>query len=262
VATQLSIANQALAIVGNTTLSALADNTDVARKCTLLLPVAIQEVSRAGKWRALRKRADSTIEAWVTATAYTAYDSSVPTDADYVTQGGVTYICLVSHTSGTFATDLAALKWAVATNTIALAAAQQPLTGWDFAYTLPADFLRIVSYNEIDVDDVLPELFSTEKTLLLSNDDEVTITYVADVSASADPAITDPALNELFALKLATKLSWALQQENTERNALLQEYGFKLQKALSLDSRQGKAGRKARTGGSRWVVDRLSGTNG
>jgi len=44
--------------------------------------------------------------AWVTATAYTA---TAPASA--VSQGGSSYACLISHTSGTFATDLAAGKW-------------------------------------------------------------------------------------------------------------------------------------------------------
>lgn len=44
--------------------------------------------------------------AWLTATAYVA---TAP--ASLVTQDGETYVCLVAHTSGTFATDLAALKW-------------------------------------------------------------------------------------------------------------------------------------------------------
>lgn len=44
--------------------------------------------------------------AWLTATAYT-----VGPPASVVTQGGETYVCLVSHTSGTFSTDLAASKW-------------------------------------------------------------------------------------------------------------------------------------------------------
>lgn len=42
---------------------------------------------------------------WVTATAYVL--------KDYVTQGGNGYVCIVAHTSGTFATDLAAAKWAL-----------------------------------------------------------------------------------------------------------------------------------------------------
>lgn len=41
--------------------------------------------------------------AWLTSTAYLV--------GQQVTQGGLTYICLVAHTSGTFATDLAASDW-------------------------------------------------------------------------------------------------------------------------------------------------------
>lgn len=40
---------------------------------------------------------------WLTATAYAA--------KDMVTQGTGTYICVTAHTSGVFATDLAAVKW-------------------------------------------------------------------------------------------------------------------------------------------------------
>jgi len=43
--------------------------------------------------------------AWVTATAY-GLDQ-------LVSESGNTYICIVAHTSGTFATDLAAVKWAL-----------------------------------------------------------------------------------------------------------------------------------------------------
>lgn len=40
---------------------------------------------------------------WVTATAYAM--------GDLVLQGGIVYVCMVAHTSGTFATDLAAGDW-------------------------------------------------------------------------------------------------------------------------------------------------------
>lgn len=45
--------------------------------------------------------------AWVTGVAYTV--------GQYVTQGGSLYICAILHTSGTFATDLTAVKWTLAT---------------------------------------------------------------------------------------------------------------------------------------------------
>lgn len=45
----------------------------------------------------------SDVSGWLTATAYSKYN--------YVSQGGLVYRCLVAHTSGTFATDLANGKW-------------------------------------------------------------------------------------------------------------------------------------------------------
>ena len=46
-------------------------------------------------------------DAWATSTAYTV--------DDYVTESAVSYRCIEDHTSGTFATDLAADKWEVST---------------------------------------------------------------------------------------------------------------------------------------------------
>lgn len=48
--------------------------------------------------------------AWLTATAYAVKDT--------VTNSDAAYVCLVAHTSGTFATDLAAGKWMVISNDV------------------------------------------------------------------------------------------------------------------------------------------------
>ena len=55
--------------------------------------------------------------AWVTATAYNL--------RDIVTKDNATYICAVAHTSGTFSTDLAAVKW------VTLASFVDPMVGLD-----------------------------------------------------------------------------------------------------------------------------------
>lgn len=52
----------------------------------------------------------SGVAAWVTGTAYVV--------GDLRTESGVTYYCIVAHTSGTFATDLAAAKWYAQDGTI------------------------------------------------------------------------------------------------------------------------------------------------
>lgn len=58
--------------------------------------------------------------AWVTATPYAV--------RDLVSTAGATYICALSHTSGTFATDLAAGRWLVISATPAVAAASIAFT--------------------------------------------------------------------------------------------------------------------------------------
>jgi hypothetical protein len=64
-------------------------------------PVAVIEYSGA-----TGPAAWGTPAAWVTGTAYTA---TAPRSV--VTNAGSSYVCLVSHTAGTFGTDLAAAKW-------------------------------------------------------------------------------------------------------------------------------------------------------
>jgi len=54
----------------------------------------------------MRREPKFTTAAWVTATAYTAGTLVLFTD-------GQVYECLTGHTSGTFSTDLAALRWRV-----------------------------------------------------------------------------------------------------------------------------------------------------
>jgi hypothetical protein len=58
--------------------------------------------------------------AWMTATAYAI--------KDVVTQGGNTYVAAVAHTSGVFATDLAAVRWVLVQVGVATAASGIPFT--------------------------------------------------------------------------------------------------------------------------------------
>lgn len=255
--TKIDIANQALALVGMTSITALTDNTDQARRCDEHIDAAILEVLQAGVWTRASKRGASGIEAWVTATDYSV--------DDLVTNGGNTYRCLVAHTSGTFATDLAALKW-VLTSTVSISAGTTPPYGWSYAFTLPTDFVRLVSYNEIDECNIKPEMFRIEGGSILTNDTAIYLTYVYDiatgVAGGTTLAVTAPDLIELMALKLAIKLAWPFQQDNTQKRELQQEYFTKLSLAKSLDSRQTRRGLRTRRASSRWLADRYNGTKG
>lgn len=78
--------------------------------------------------------------AWTTATAYT----HIP-PASYVSQGGSSYVCLTDHTSGTFATDLAAGKWGLVAQrgSDALKTLANWATATAYTATLPASFVAI-----------------------------------------------------------------------------------------------------------------------
>lgn len=72
--------------------------------------------------KALLTTYDCTIRgAWLTATDYAL--------KNVVTNGGVTYICAIAHTSGTFATDLAAGKWLALSSTLATDVSFTPQAG-------------------------------------------------------------------------------------------------------------------------------------
>lgn len=71
-----------------------------------------QTPPNATYWMVLAAKGDTGPAAWTAPAAWltaTAYVAGPP--ASVVTQSGETYVCLTSHTSGTFATDLAAGKW-------------------------------------------------------------------------------------------------------------------------------------------------------
>lgn len=81
----------------------------------------------------------SGVAAWVTATAYAV--------GDLRSNGGVNYYCTTAHTSGTFATDLAAGKWYALTGNI-----YEIPTPWSTADLTNADgtfSLRFVESNDI-----------------------------------------------------------------------------------------------------------------
>jgi hypothetical protein len=87
-------------------LDSRADNQKYDNACRDLTNVTLLPyggAERRGGFEYIATTKDLT--AWVTATSYSV--------GDLVRQGGEDYECLIAHTSGTFATDLTALKWGV-----------------------------------------------------------------------------------------------------------------------------------------------------
>jgi len=93
----------------------LANLSVIQRDDTGLRDLIVSPASLSAATLTLIGSAGFTVSgAWLTATAYAA--------RTMVTNGTGTYVCAVAHTSGTFATDLAAGKWVTIFNTAAYTA--------------------------------------------------------------------------------------------------------------------------------------------
>lgn len=155
-------------------------------------------------------------------------------------------------------------KWTSAQNSASLAQlAEAPLFGWDYQYQLPGDYIRMVSVNDIDPDDVRLDLWDIRGRQLLTDETTVDLVYVCDLTLTGnDINAASPPLTECFKLKLATKLAWVFQQSRSLRESLLQEYSFKLRTALGADSRETRKPLVNQISQSNWCQNRLSSTDG
>ena len=73
------------------------------------------------RFKSLLRVYSPTATTWATTTAYAA--------GDYAINSAVRYLCAIAHTSGTFATDLAASKWIAMPNDLVVSAVLQPHSG-------------------------------------------------------------------------------------------------------------------------------------
>ena len=158
---------------------------------------------------------------------------------------------------------LRAGKWKTARKTVALAQdSEAPAAKWAYRYALPADYVRLVTFNDTDVDDVVDLQFTIEGKYLHTEETTCTICYVADLTiAPNDINVSDPALTELFYLSLAIHLCWPFQQTTTLKQTLQQEYERKLARALSADAREAWDPMVNLRKDSDWLIARRFSTN-
>ena len=115
-----------------------------------------------------------------------------------------------------------------------------------FAYSLPADFIRIKEYNGALVDlsavDPLYQFqitgrYKIEDQFLYTNDGEVKIVYTRDVE---NPARWSGFFFEFVKVYLASELCYAINKDDRKASALLQEaLTVHLPMAAAVDSQQG-----------------------
>lgn len=105
-----------------------------------------------------------------------------------------------------------------------------PDWGFNKAFTLPSDCLRLIEVRDLSTDD-----YTVEGRQILCDEDVLYIRYVYRVT---DPNVYDPAFFDTAACRLAFELAEALTQSNTKKDALFQEYDDSLLRAKRADAQE------------------------
>ncbi len=132
-----------------------------------------------------------------------------------------------------------------------------PLFGWAYAFQLPNDYLRVVSFNEVDTDEQDQEMFERQGNTLLTDEDTASIIYIKDLTYPGnDVNAMGPLLTKACYLNLAAKIAWPLQQSRTLKESLEQSYEAALRTAKSVNSTEEYKPLTDPGSGSRWLASR------
>jgi len=222
VGSSVGIANVALSKIGAQRIVAFNENTENARLLNAIYGTIRDEVLRAHPWNFAIKRSAPALcwsmpDAWTTGTAYIV--------GDMVMYNDYPYECQIAHTSGTWATDLAAGDWAAET------------TDWipyEYAYshTIPADCLRVI---DVTTGTNRIEDFKIEDGKILSDYDVIYIRYIY---RTTDASVFDANFISCFATRLASECSLPLTGKADLGKALKEEYFEQLRLAKGIDGQE------------------------
>lgn len=132
-----------------------------------------------------------------------------------------------------------------------------------YAFQLPADYLRIVRFNDVDSVTTSYPFWEIRGDILWTNQTSAFLEYVRDVTMSGIPGSNpptvgtlDPMLQELIAKGLAARLAWVFQQSQRLQAQLKQEYDLMMARALAIDSRSEKVALRSPYIDSSWIRSR------
>ncbi len=232
--TETILANQALGRIGALRLTDIDISVDTSKQNTqvnLYFDQTRDSLIRSHWWRFASDRIDL-VSGWLTATAYTTQQ--------YVFESSLLYKCVIAHPSGTFATDLAAVKWVLVTD--------RPPFQWTYRYTLPADFLRIRALHSSTTS------YALEGSSILTNSNDVEMLYAKQIT---DVTQFDALFVEVFVLQLAIKLVMPLAQDKELRRELQDELVGVMSRVRTVDRQEQNT--IGRSNMATWVDARLVG---
>lgn len=228
---KVALSNLALQMLGAQRISSFADNSREARAISTIYDDTRQEILCEHPWTFAQKRVMLTeaviltgAPAWVTGTAYTV--------GTLVLQAGQEYVCLIAHTAGVFATDLASGYWQVQ--------ALNPLLyqQWDgiiVPYTYPVDCLQIHYMSQYSANHKIENINGVR--YILADTHGLGIKYTFD---NDDPMTYFPKFTQAFAQLLAYRLCFNLSESRNKAADLFTEYNeVSLSTACASDSKQG-----------------------
>lgn len=171
-ASDVAVCNNALLLVGNTSITALTDDTKAAKLCLQFYQQSLDAVLRAYTWNCATVRS-----------------------AD-------------------------------------LTATTTPTFGYSYAFTLPADCLRVLM---IEDDQTIP--FKVESGVLLTDESTCKISYIKRIT----PDDADSLLLEAISARLAATIAFPLTNSTSASEAAWKLYEKKLDEAQSVDAFEGTA---------------------
>lgn len=255
--TQLGLWNKALYKIGAQRLNSLTDTTNPASQYLAdIYPFELGEFLEEHPWSFAVNTAPMiplNPPSWVTSTLYNV--------GMYVLQGGAIYICAIQHTSGVFATDLAAGDWVVQAG-VAPLLLPLPLMndGCNNPYYLPSDFINPYLFSApafYRKETVKPPYIGTAQICMITNNPNIaTMKYVfnqTDLTQWSAKAL------EAFASKLAKALCFKISEAAQYAMALGQEYDRNVISAITSDSNTTSPD-EARA--DAWFIARLTGSTG
>jgi hypothetical protein len=127
--------------------------------------------------------------------------------------------------------------WNFATARATLSATTTPEFKWAYAYTLPAGFLRLSTFNGKEADAAISE-YRVEGNEILTDANSASITYVQKVS---DPTLFDSLFLEVIVFRLASAIAMDITSEPTTRDNMEQLAAMRMQDASFVDANENKA---------------------
>ena len=109
--------------------------------------------------------------------------------------------------------------------------ATDPVNGWDAAFTLTNNVLRVLEINDDDSLD-----WAVEGGYVVTDETSCTIKYIKKIT---DTTLFPKIFEEVLAWKLAADICYAITQSSTLADAIYKKYELHLAKARSFDSQEG-----------------------